>query len=181
MIYVNVQSLGNPGSFDITDKDDPLYYIARAAHEESMQYYALQTTGFEYRQEEVSDVTTIQASLETYLSSFAAWLEDAVEAQAEGEEIDPLPTLPAIPGLPYLQLILPIILRIGGRLLEIWLRKKLDGTTDTSELVGVLRKALLHNPGEATEFPILEILAEEKTEIVINSTGSIEDMYWSNP
>lgn len=176
MLEASVQSLGSPGSFDITDKDDPLYYIARASHEESLQYYAMQQQGFKYRQEETSDITTIQSSLEGYLTSFASWLDGAVASQEAGTEIAALPAIPSLPGLPMLNLILPILIRVGIRILEIYLRKRLDPDTDTQELVTVLRKALMHNPGESNEFPILDLLANQPIELMVNTQNEQYDV-----
>lgn len=50
MREVTAYSLGNPGTFDITDKNDPLYYIARFNHEMSVNLYNLQQAGWEFRQ-----------------------------------------------------------------------------------------------------------------------------------
>jgi hypothetical protein len=49
-VEVSLYSLGDPGTFDITDKDDPMYYVARFNHEMSVNFYNLQQAGWEFRQ-----------------------------------------------------------------------------------------------------------------------------------
>jgi hypothetical protein len=56
MVAVDLYSLGNPGTFDLTDKDDPMYYVARFNHEMSVNFYNLQTAGWEFRQSDEKEI-----------------------------------------------------------------------------------------------------------------------------
>ncbi|GAH10563.1 unnamed protein product, partial [marine sediment metagenome] len=69
---------GDPGSFDITDKDNPLYYIARYCHECSDNLYHLSDEGFMWEQTLAADVTTHESSWNTYIVAMLGLDESSI-------------------------------------------------------------------------------------------------------
>jgi len=181
MLESTVYSLGNPGDFDITDKDNPQYYIARFSHEMSVNYYNLQTAGFVWRQEENSDYSALIATFDTYAGSLDTWFTTAVAASGNDLPIPAPPSVPALPGSSLPQILIGILMRIGIRVLVDWLRKKLDSGTDAKELTSVLRQAFIGENGESEEFPLLELLAKVPLEILLTKRGNFEDVAFAAP
>lgn len=175
MLESTVDSLGNPGSFDITNKDDPQYYIARFSHEMSLNFYNMETAGFVWRQSENSDFSSLIASFDTYAGLLETWFTTAVAASGDDLPIPAPPSVPALPGSSLPDILIGILMRIGIRVLVDWLRKKLDSETDAKELTAVLRKALLGEIDE-TEYPLIELLANRATEIIISRAGDFQDI-----
>jgi thiamine pyrophosphokinase len=67
--------------------------------------------------------------------------------------------------------LLKVALDMGLR----WLRKKLDSDTDAKEVSQVLRQALIGEI-DSTEFPLLELLANQGIEIILSKTGQFADI-----
>jgi hypothetical protein len=180
MLSETVYSLGNPGTFDIVDKNDPQYYIARFAHEMSVNYYNLQTEGFVWRQEEDSDYSTLISSFDTYAGNLDTWFTTAVAASGNDLPIPAPPSVPALPGSSLPQILISILMRIGIRVLVDWLRKKLDSGTDAKEITSVLRKGLLLPDPSNGEISILELLASAPLKIMINKNGEFSDFAFTS-
>lgn len=175
-----ITSLGNPGSFDLSDKDDPLYYIARASHEQSMQFYNLSSNSFEYRQEESTDVGAIQTAFDGYLTSFKAWIDSALTARAEGESIPALPAFAALATAGIPNILIAMIIKFGIQILMEWIRGKLNPQSeDIDELVDVLKRAMLYNSDTEDEYAIMSAVADQPIEIMLNNTNNIEDVSFS--
>lgn len=179
MLSEAVYALGNPGTFDIVDKNDPQYYIARFAHEMSVNYFNLQTEGFVWRQEEDSDYSTLISSFDTYAGLLETWFTTAVAASGNDLPIPVPPSVPALPGSSLPDILIGILMRIGIRVLVDWLRKKLDSGTDAKELTAVLRQALIGEI-DSEEYPILELLASVPIEVIISRAGDIQTLLLSN-
>ena len=92
MLEETVYSLGNPGTFDITDKTDPQYYIARFSHEMSVNFYNLNQAGFAWRQGTQADFGSIETSFDSLMSDVETWFDSAVSASMDDETIPSLPT-----------------------------------------------------------------------------------------
>lgn len=141
-----IASLGDPGAFTLTDKDNPLYYIARFSHEMSMNFRNLNLDGFEFKQPENSDFNNVETAFDTYGNNLDTWFENAVQASEEYEEVPALPTIPdftdIIPWLaanPWLAFLVKIAIRIGLT----WLKKKLDPNTSGTEVAKVLKEIFI--------------------------------------
>lgn len=183
MLSQTIYSLGDPGTFDIVDKDDPQYYIARFSHEMSENFYLLQTAGFDFNQMETTDYAAFENAYDTYLTTLATWFDTAVQDSMDG---DPIAAVPAIPDIttivpwlgqnPWLTFLVKVALDMGIR----WLRKKLDSDTDAKEISQVLRQALIGEIG-ATEFPLLELVANKAIQIILSRDGEFQDLTFSNP
>lgn len=176
MLRETVYSLGSPGTFDITDKDDPQYYIARAAHEQSQNFYNLQTAGFDFIQMENSDYSSFEDAYDTYMTTLATWFDTAVQDSMDGDPIAAVPAIPDITtivpwvgGNPWLTFLVRVIIHIG----VLWLRKKLDSNTDAKEITQVLRQALIGKI-DSTEYPLIELLANTSIEILISRWGEFQ-------
>lgn len=178
MLSQTVYSEGNPGTFDITDKTDPQYYIARFSHEMSENFYNLQTAGFDFNQHENSDYAAFEDAFDTYSTTLATWFDTAVQDSEDGDPIAAVPAIPDVTTLvpwlgdnPWLTFLARIGLDLGVR----WLRKKLDSNTDAKEISRVLRQALIGEI-DSTEFPLLELLANQGIEIILSKTGQFADI-----
>lgn len=169
-----ISSLGNPNSFDLIDKTNPLYYIARYSHEMSMNLYALSQASFQWEQGEVADYATEMAAWDVYSTSLEIWFTDAVAASDGGLPIPAPPSLPALPGISLPSLIINIVLRVGIKILINWLRKKLDPTNPAGEISQILERALLTGGGE----PLISLLAAVPLEIIVNHAGAFEDFLY---
>ena len=180
MREITVYSLGNPGTFDITDKTDPMYYVARYSHEQSVNLYNLQTAGFEFKQVEDSDVNDINTEWTAFASSMDTWFVDAVAASNDDLPVPAPPSLPSPRIEPALgSLIIKAIIRIGIHLLTSWLRKKLDPNTEAKEIAQVLKQALIAQ-GPSEEYPILTQLANTPFEIILTKQGDFEDYLYAD-
>lgn len=178
MLSQTIYSLGNPGTFDIVDKTDPQYYIARFAHEMSRNYYNLQTAGFDFNQMENSDYAAFEDAFDTYQATLATWFDTAVQDSMDG---DPIAAVPAVPDLtalipwlgsnPWVTFLLKVGLDIAIR----WLRKKLDSDTDAKEISQVLRQALIGVSG-SEEFSLIELLANVPIEVLISKYGNFQEV-----
>ena len=179
MLDVLVQSLGDPGTFDITDKSDPQYYIARYAHEMSLNLYWLKFYGFKWYQEEDSDYTTLQTSYETYASDMWTWFVTAVDQAESGSPISVPPAIPALPGNTLPGMLLSIFLRVAVQLTVYWLHKKLDPATDAKEICRILRQAFIGEV-DSTEYPLIELLANIPLEIIFSRAGEYQDFFYTD-
>ena len=178
MLDITVYSLGSPGTFDIVDKDDPQYYIARLSHEMSVNLYNLQTAGFDFKQMETTDYASFEDAWDTYRTNIAAWFDTAVQDSEDG---DPIASVPAIPDIttiipwlgqnPWIAFLARVVIDVGMR----WLRKKLDSTTDATEIAKVLRQALIGEI-DSTEYPLIELLASIPIEIILSKWGDLQDL-----
>lgn len=176
MLEIAIPTLGNPGSLDITDKSDPLYYVARVSHEQSQILYNLNQAGFKFKQMEDSDVSSFQASVDSYLTAVAAWYVTAVQESNDGDPISSAPTVPALPnvgGVPGV--FVSILLKIAVHLALKWLEKKLDPNTEAKEIAQILKQALI-GTGTGGEYPILDALANVPLEIIINRKDDYQDI-----
>lgn len=186
MLKTTVYSLGNPGTFDVTDKDDPQYYIARYAHEMSTNLYNLNQGGFEWRQHAQADFAALETVFDTWFAAIATWLEDAVEDSMAG---DPIASLPSVPDFfPTYEAasgevsIWWIIIKLIIYYLLIKLKKDLEGDTDVSEVANILRKALIGENESEEEFSFVELLSAQPLQIILNKLGEYQDwLYTSEP
>ncbi|MEE9397506.1 MAG: hypothetical protein V3V31_10905 [Methylococcales bacterium] len=181
MLSQTIYSLGNPGTFDITDKDDPQYYIARFSHEMSVNFFNLQTAGFDFNQMETTDYSSLETVFNTYAGTLATWFDTAVQDAMDGDPIAAVPTAPnittTIPWLgsnPWVSL----LLRAGLDIVIRWLRKTLDSDTDAEEITRVLRQALIGEI-DSTEFPLIELIASQAIQIIISKYGDYQDLIWN--
>lgn len=178
MLSQTVYSLGDPGSFDPTDKDDPQYYIARFHHEMSKNLYNLSNAGFDFNQMETTDYASFEDAYDTYMTTLATWFDTAVQDSMDGDPIAAVPAIPDITtiipwvgGNPWLTFLVRVIIHIG----VLWLRKKLDSNTDAKEITQVLRQALIGEI-DSTEYPLLELAANRAIEIIISRSGDFQDI-----
>lgn len=183
MLSQTIYSLGDPGTFDIVDKDDPQYYVARLSHEISENLYNLQTAGFDFNQMETTDYASFEDAYDTYMTTLATWFDTAVQDSMDGDPIAAVPAIPDITtiipwvgGNPWLTFLVRVIIHIG----IIWLRKKMERSTDAEEITQVLRQALIGENGESEEFPLLELLASKPIEILINKYQELADLVISS-
>lgn len=176
MLTKAIYTLGNPGTFDITDKDDPLYYIARIAHEQSWDRYNLDDEGFEYRQDEATDFSGVATAWDTYLSSLDSWYTSAVAASNAGTSIPAVPTLPTLPTDPITNIVLQIVFRVIVQITVTWLRKVLDPATEAKELSKILKDALLDGSGES----LLHLLRSVPLEIIFSRQGEYQDFLYTD-
>ena len=179
MLETTVYSLGNPGSFDITDKTNPLYYIARFSHEQSKILYDLNQLGFVFRQSEDTDIQDIKDDFALYASSLETWMTTAVAASNDGLPIPAPPTLPTLPGNPLPGIIISILFKIAIRIFVDWLRKKLDPNTEAKEIAQVLKAALIGNTG-GDDFPLIEMLGNTPLEIIFSKLNEYQDFLYSD-
>lgn len=178
MLSQTIYSLGDPGTFDITDKDNPQYYVARLSHELSENLYNLQTAGFDFNQMETTDYAAFEDAYDTYMGLLATWFDTAVQDSMDGDPIAAVPTIPDITAIvpwlganPWVTFLLKVALDMGLR----WLRKKLDSDTDAKEISQVLRQALIGEI-DSTEYPLIELLANQGIEITISRKGDFQDI-----
>lgn len=179
MKFQLMESLGDPGTFDLTDKSDPLYYMARFAHEQSKNLYALNQAGFSWREDETVDYSTLEADLVTYIANMNTWYDVAVLESNSGLPITTPPALPALPSLPLPGVLPTIIARIAIQLLVYWLKKKLDPDSRGGELAELFRKAFIGNNGE-DDFSLIELLGNVPLEIIISRIGEYQDFLYSD-
>ncbi len=182
MLSQTIYSLGNPGTFDITDKDDPQYYIARFSHEMSKNFYDLQQAGFDFNQMETTDYAAFEDAYDTYMGLLATWFDTAVQDSMDGDPIAVVPTIPDITAIvpwlganPWVTFLLKVALDMGLR----WLRKKLDSGTDAREITQVLRQAFIGEI-DSDEFPLIELMANKTIEIIISRSGDFQDILIGN-
>jgi hypothetical protein len=176
MLTSTVYSLGDPGTFDITDKDDPLYYVARYSHEMSVNLYNLSEEEFEYRQSEIADYSDFTDAMDTYTGAFITWLEGAVAAQENETAVPALPTLPTLPSLPIPGIVTQIMIRIVLQLIGNYIKKRFDGGTATGEMVALLKKALLDSSGDS----LLYLLHAVPIEIILSRIGEYQDFLYTD-
>ena len=113
MIGISIQSLGDPGTFDLSDKDDPLYYTARAAHEVSLNLYQMSVAGMLWEQPETTDILSWRSSMATWFQDLEDWLDTAVESQDTGDSVPALSSFPELDsnfarGFPFVEILLAI-------------------------------------------------------------------------
>ena len=182
MLNTTVYSLGDPGTFDIVDKDDPQYYIARLSHEMSENLYNLQTAGFDFKQMENTDYASFEDAWDTYRTNVAAWFDTAVQDSMDGDPIAGVPAIPDITAIipwlgsnPWVTFLVRVVIDVGIR----WLRKKLDSGTDAKEITQVLRQAFIGKI-DSTEYPLMELLANVPIQVLISQWGQLQDVMLNN-
>lgn len=181
MLSQTIYSLGDPGTFDITDKTDPQYYIARFSHEMSKNFYDLQTAGFDFNQMENTDYAAFEDAFDTYRTTLATWFDTAVQDSMDGDPIAGVPAIPDITAIiPWLGANpwVTFLVRVGLDVAIRWLRKKLDSDTDAKEISQVLRQALIGEV-DSTEFPLIQLLANQAVEVIISRYGEFQDLIWT--
>ncbi len=178
MLSETVYSEGNPGTFDITDKTDPQYYIARFSHEMSENFYNLQTAGFDFNQMESSDYAAFEDAYDTYRDLIVSWFSTAIGESDSGDPISAVPALPDITSIvpwlgdnPWLTFLVNLGIDLG---LE-WLRGKMASGTESSDVAQVLKQALIGEI-DSTEYPLIELLANIPIEIILDRYGDLRDM-----
>jgi hypothetical protein len=181
MIDVPIFSLGSPPTF-IKVSTDANYYLERDAYERCYNRYLLSAAGASWQQAESADFSAWTSALNTYESEFSSWLDAAVEAQADGLPVPAPPTFPApLPGIPWWITAIQIAITV---IKVVWryVRKRFEGGTDTSELVALLRDAMmLPDPENEGEYiPIMELLASVPLEIIINKEGQFQDWLFTS-
>jgi len=175
-----VQTLGSPGSFDITDKDNPLYYIARYCHECSMNLYELNADGFRFEQLEKSEVEIKLQQYSTWRTSLITWFTTAVAASEAGTAIPSLPSTPSFMYIPGGSGLLEYTLNQFIRVAFEWLKKKLDSDTDATEIAQVLKRAFLGEDGSGDEYALIEQMANTPLEIVVSKADGFEDISYAD-
>ena len=178
---VPIFSLGAPPAFakSVTDEN---YYLERDAYERCYNRYLLSAAGMSYQQSEADDWTAWTSDLSTWESAFGAWLDDAVEAQADGLPVPAPPTLPVpLPGIPWWVTAIQLAIQVF-KVVHLWLKKKWEKGSDTTELVALLREALMLPDPETSGayIPILELLANVPLEIIINKEGDFQDWLYTS-
>lgn len=178
MLSQTIYSLGDPGTFDIVDKDNPQYYIARFSHEMSENFYNLQTAGFDFNQMEASDYAAFENAYDTYRALIVTWFTTAIGESHDGDPITAVPALPDITSIvpwlgenPWLTFLVNLAIDLG---LE-WIRGKLASGTDASEVAQVLRQALI-GEADSTEYPLIELLANKTIEIILSRAGDFQEI-----
>jgi hypothetical protein len=174
-----VLSLGAPGSFLLTDKTDPLYYIARLSHEQSMNLYAMETAGFRLEQDEDTDVTGMQTILNTWFSDLDTWMLNAATASDAGLPVPAPPAPPTLPGKTIEGILLTLFIKLVVRLVVSWLEKKLNPDKQAGEIAQILKDALIASNGTG-EYPILTQLANTPLEIILSKSGDYVDFFYSD-
>lgn len=182
MLSQTIYSLGDPGTFDITDKTDPRYYTARFSHEMSENFYNLQTAGFDFNQMEATDYAAFENAYDTYRALIVTWFTTAIGESNDGDPITAVPALPDITSIvpwlgenPWLTFLVNLAIDLG---LE-WLRGKLASGTEASEVAQVLKQALIGEI-DSTEFPLLELLADKSIQIILSKYGDYQDIVYGN-
>ena len=175
-----IYSHGDPGTFDITDKDNPLYYIARYCHECSEDRYELNSDGFVYEQSTVAEVNSVMGSWSTYRAAVLSWFPTAVAASNAGTAI---PAAPTTPGYAYVAGMDPILHHILNSVITIlvhWLEEKLDPDTESKEIAQVLKRAFLDEDGEGDEYALIKQMANTPMEIVVSKADGFEDISYAD-
>lgn len=188
-------SLGAPSAFNVSPTADN-YNQERLAYELSYTLYSMSDVSYDFSQEESSDVSTVLATADTFVSDVGDWLTSAVAAQVAGTSV------PAIPGIGALvaglspQSIMIFVAQIVIRFVLAWLAKKFDGSTETGELaalfekgffveeggerVSILERALLSEQVPGSFLSNLWLLANQPVEIMLNRTGEIESISFNS-
>jgi len=179
-ITSDVYSLGNPGTFDITDKDNPLYYIARYSHECSKNLYDLEQAGWEFEQTQKSEVVTFKTQTETFVSAVLAWYATAVAASEAGTSIPAVPSPPSFPTGTGCIAFQSYLLRVIIQIALMWIRQKLDPDTDSTEISQVLKRAFLGENGSGDEYALIEQMANTPLEIVVSKADGFEDISYAD-
>lgn len=178
MLSQTIYSLGDPGTFDVTDKTDPQYYIARFSHEMSKNFSNLQTAGFDFNQQENSDFDAFEEAFDTYAATLSTWMDTAVQDSMDGDPIAGLPAIPDITAIvPWLgeYAWVTFLIKLAIDIFVRWLRKKLDSDTDAKEIVQVLRQALIGEI-DSEEFPLIELLINKSVEVFLTRAGDFQDI-----
>lgn len=175
-----IYSHGDPGTFDITDKDNPLYYIARYCHECSEDRYELNADGFVYEQLTTAEMANQWNIWGTALATVESWMATAVAASEAGTAIPAVPYIAAPPfingeGTLTAQVLL-YLLKFGLA----WLRKKLDSDTDSTEIAQVLKRAFLDEDGSGDEYALIKQMANTPLEIVVSKADGYEDISYAD-
>lgn len=178
MLSEAIYSLGDPGTFDIVDKDDPQYYIARFSHEMSENFYNLQQAGFKFNQFENTDYAAIENAYDTYRGLVVTWIATAIGESNDGDPITAVPTLPDLTTLvpwlgtnPWLAFLVNTIIDLA---LE-WLRGGLASGTEANEIAQILKQALIGKI-DSTEYPLLELLGSLPIEIILTRAGEFQEI-----
>lgn len=186
MNKVTVQTTGDIGTFDLTDKDDPLYYIAHFSHTMAKNFYQMNQAGMEWRQNTQADMNGIETLLDTWMGNIATWFDTAVEDSMEGDPIASIPTPPDFhttyeasdAGVSVWWLVIKFLLWY----VLIKLRKSLEGSNDTTEVANILRQALLRQNEGGEWYSVVELLAAQALHIVLNNDRDYADfLYESGP
>lgn len=175
-----IYSHGDPGTFDITDKDNPLYYIARYCHECSEDRYELNADGFVYEQYTQDELVTYANSLDTALATVATWMKDAVDDSEAGTAIEATPWIAAPKHLGDGTGFTAIWIRFLVRVALAWIRQKLDSDTDSTEIAQVLKRAFLDEDGAGDEYALIKQMANTPLEIVVSKADGFEDISYAD-
>lgn len=174
-----VYSIGNPGTFDITDKSDPQYYIARFSHEMSQNFYNLNSAGFSFKQIEESDIDAAEEAYDTWAGNIESWFATAVQESMDGDPISSVPGIPDITAiLPWLtgNPLLMVLAKIAIQIALAWIRKKLDPDTTSKEIAQKLEECFLGPSGEQ----LIQMLGNTPLEIIFSRRGEYEDFLYSD-
>jgi len=178
MLRITVDSLGDPGTFDLTDKDDPQYYIARASHEISLNFYNLETAGFDFIQHEDADFDAVEEGLDSYAGQVKSWFA-AKDSKAELPAIPDITTL-----LPFLGPAgwITFFIKLAIDIAMEWVNNRIglgEGSSgieaDLTELIAVIRQAFVGEIGES-EFPLIELLANKSIEIILSRASDFQEI-----
>jgi hypothetical protein len=180
MIGVGIQTLGEPGTFDLTDKDDPLYYTARAAHEVSLNLYHMANAGMLWEQAQTTDITSWRSAMSLWFADLETWLDAAVESQDTGDPVPPLTAFPQLEanfarGFPFVEILYHVL-----RYIIVLLVKRYEKGTEVNEIANVLKKAMLDEDLSGNLNPILERLGNTPLEIILSEVGDYQDFLYSD-
>ena len=187
MINVPFETLGDPGTFDLTDKTDPLYYIARFNHECSMNLYAISNASGSYTQITSSDATSLDTDLLAWAGSFSTWLTSAFDAYTDDLPVPAPPSLPSLPFLPIPAVVIEIVARVVFSIIQSWIRRRLapgtemeDVTKILMEIKAVLKEALIGGT-DPDEYPLLESVAATPINVSVSKDASFQELTFVSP
>lgn len=177
MLETSVYSLGDPGTFDLI-AGDPMYWTERLSFELSKNLYNLSNGGYKFRQPVAADYTTLETTVNTYITSFATWADSAVDASNDGLPIPVPPTLPTLPDFLSGE-VWAMLIKLGLGILIRWIEKKLESGTEASEIAQVLKQGLIGLAG-GEEYSFIELLQNTPLEIRVSSKNEYEDITFTS-
>lgn len=179
MISTPVISEGNPGSFDLTDKTIPEYYVARLAHELSLNLYNLSLGSWQLQQYQNFDYSEMETAFDGWADNIESWMAAADQASDDGESIAELPAIPNLTTfMPQLLMnpVLCVIAKIAVQLMIHWIKIKMNPDTTGTEIAQMLKKCFL---GEENQ-QLIQMLGNTPLEIILSRGGELQDFLYSD-
>jgi hypothetical protein len=156
----------------------------------------MNNAGFTISQEEASDVSTMLATADTFVSDLSTWLVSAVSAQAEGTSVPAIPAIGTLVAGLSPTSIMTFVAHLAIKFALEYLRERFEGGSDTGELVSLLDSAImaeengekisvlkrfcLSQQGTGGYLSNLWLLSQQPIEIMINRTGQIESVSFNS-